>query len=109
MYKTKRIRRTLVTGGLQLVVIASVLSINPGLATAQESDKIANAMSAGPAAITAEATILDWPSDPAGERIVLREGTNAPIPFDCVETTVDYRYPVANEETNWGSMKVRYL
>jgi hypothetical protein len=37
---------------------------------------IANAMSAGPAAITAEATILDYPSDPAGDMIVLREGTN---------------------------------
>jgi hypothetical protein len=33
-------------------------------------------MSAGPAAITAEATILDWPSDPAGDMIVLREGSN---------------------------------
>jgi len=62
--------------GLQLVMIGSVLSISPDPATAQEADKIANAMSAGPAAITAEATILDWPSDPAGGLIVLREGTN---------------------------------
>jgi len=62
--------------GLQLVMIGSVLSISPDLASAQEPDKIANAMSAGPAAITAEATILDWPSDPAGDLIVLREGTN---------------------------------
>jgi hypothetical protein len=68
--------KTLVTVGLQLIVIGSVLSMNPPLATAQESDKIANAMSAGPAAITAEATILDWPSDPAGDMIVLREGSN---------------------------------
>jgi len=37
---------------------------------------IANAMRAGPAAITADATILDWPSDPTGDMIVLREGTN---------------------------------
>ena len=47
-----------------------------GMASAQESEKIANAMSAGPAAITAQATILDYPSDPAGDMIVLREGTN---------------------------------
>lgn len=39
---------------------------------------------------------------------LLREGDNAPIPFDCVETTVDYRCPVANEKTSWGSMKVGY-
>ena len=39
-------------------------------------DAIANAMSAGPASITAEATILDYPSDPAGDMIVLREGSN---------------------------------
>jgi len=68
--------KTLATIGLQLVMIGGVLSISPDPATAQESDKIANAMSAGPAAITAEATILDWPSDPAGGMVVLREGTN---------------------------------
>ena len=72
MNKRSEIVKTLVT----VLVIGSVLSINPGLATAQESDKIANAMSAGPAAITAQATILDWPSDPAGDMIVLREGSN---------------------------------
>ena len=59
MNKKSEIVKTLVTVGLQLVVIGSVLSINPALTTAQELDKIANAMSAGPAAITAEATILD--------------------------------------------------
>jgi hypothetical protein len=68
--------KTLATIGLQLVTLGSVLSMSPDPATAQEADKIANAMSAGPAAITAEATILDWPSDPAGDLIVLREGTN---------------------------------
>ena len=68
--------KTLATIGLQLVTLGSVLSMSPDPATAQESDKIANAMSAGPIAITAEATILDWPSDPAGDMIVLREGTN---------------------------------
>ena len=46
MNKRSEIVKTLVTVGLQLVVIGSVLSINPALATAQESDKIANAMRA---------------------------------------------------------------
>ena len=46
--------------------------------------KIANAMSAGPAAIAEEATIMDWPegwpgdwpAEPGGELIELRPGTN---------------------------------
>ena len=76
MNKRNGMVKTLVTVGLQLVIIGSVLSINPVLVAAQESDKIANAMSAGPAAITAEATILDYPGDPSGDMIVLREGTN---------------------------------
>lgn len=38
--------------------------------------KIANAMSAGPAALAREATILDWPAEVGGEWIVLREGSN---------------------------------
>jgi hypothetical protein len=47
-------------------------------------DKIANAMSAGPAAIAEEATIMDWPAgwpgnwpdEPGGELIELRPGSN---------------------------------
>ncbi|MEJ2710728.1 MAG: hypothetical protein P8074_24160 [Anaerolineales bacterium] len=47
-------------------------------------DKIANAMSAGPAAIAEDATILDypqewpgnWPDEPAPELIEIRAGTN---------------------------------
>ncbi len=49
-----------------------------------EEDKIANAMSAGPAAIAQEAAILDypeewpgkWPDEPAPELIEIRPGTN---------------------------------
>jgi hypothetical protein len=37
--------------------------------------KIASAMSAGPAAITKDATIVDWP-DATGKQAVLRQGTN---------------------------------
>jgi len=57
--------------------VQSVLYVKADAAGAGDvEDAIANAMSAGPAAITAEATILDWPSDPAGDMIVLREGSN---------------------------------
>ena len=45
-----------------------------GEATAEE--KIAEAMLAAGAAVSKEATILDWPADPDGEFTVLREGTN---------------------------------
>ena len=39
-------------------------------------EKIANAMSAGPERISAEAAILDWPSDDSGELTELRAGSN---------------------------------
>ncbi len=41
-----------------------------------DEEKIADAMSAGPASIAENATILEWPSEPGGEFRVLREGTN---------------------------------
>jgi hypothetical protein len=40
-----------------------------------DSEKIADALRAGPAFITKDATILDWPSSPKGEYRVLRQGT----------------------------------
>ena len=39
-------------------------------------DKIANALSAGPASITADAAVMDWPSEAGGELTELRAGTN---------------------------------
>ena len=41
-----------------------------------DSEKIADALSAGPPFITKDATILDWPATPGGEYRVLRKGTN---------------------------------
>lgn len=41
-----------------------------------DAEKIADALRAGPEFITSGATILDWPSSPAGEYKVLRKGTN---------------------------------
>src|SRR5262245_23919623 len=40
-----------------------------------DAEKIADAMRAGPAVITKDATILDWPSTPGGEYRVLRKGS----------------------------------
>jgi len=41
-----------------------------------DAEKIADALRAGPAFITKDATVLDWPSSPGGEFRVLRAGTN---------------------------------
>lgn len=55
--------------------------------------KIENAMSAGPASITAEATINDWPSEPGGEQTELRAGSNGWVclPDDVVTPVNDPR------------------
>src|SRR5262249_5590463 len=41
-----------------------------------DAEKIADALRAGPRFITKDATLLDWPTAPAGEYRVLRQGTN---------------------------------
>ena len=40
------------------------------------TDKIANALSARPATITAQAAVMDWPATMGGELVTLRAGTN---------------------------------
>lgn len=52
------------------------------------SDRIANAMSAGPMEIAQDATILEWPTEPDASWTVLREGTNGwtCLPDDNVMT-----------------------
>jgi len=42
-----------------------------------DAEKIADALRGGPAFITKDATVLDWPSSPGGEFRVLRTGTSA--------------------------------
>jgi hypothetical protein len=41
-----------------------------------DAEKIADALRAGPAFITKDATVLDWPSASGGEYRVLRRGSN---------------------------------
>lgn len=48
----------------------------PGPAKGTKEWKIENAMSAGPAAISAAAAVVDWPSTPNGQMGQLRAGTN---------------------------------
>lgn len=47
-----------------------------GTMTMTKAQKIANAMSAGPSAIAAKATILDWPATENAKPETLRPGTN---------------------------------
>ncbi len=44
--------------------------------TKKTSSKIEEAMSAAPSSISKNATILDYPTEPGGQNIVLRKGTN---------------------------------
>lgn len=41
-----------------------------------DAEKIADALRAGPAFVTKDATVLDWPSAPGGEYRLLRKGSN---------------------------------
>src|ERR1700761_6902366 len=41
-----------------------------------DAEKIADALRAGPAFITKDATVLDWSSAPGGEYRLLRKGSN---------------------------------
>ena len=49
-----------------------------------DAQKIANAISAAPASIAKNATIMDWPSSPGGQPRQLRAGTNGWV---CYPTT----------------------
>lgn len=64
---------------LALALLAAAAAASAPLA-AQEyrtaEAKISNALSAAPSAISASATIMDWPSGEGGSFVVLRPGTN---------------------------------
>lgn len=49
-----------------------------------EAEAIADAMSAAPLAISENATILEWPSEPGGDFTLLREGTNG---WSCIASS----------------------
>jgi hypothetical protein len=62
-----------------LVFLSFILTVPVVQGQTQTKDvltKIEEAMSAAPPSISANATILDYPSEPGGENVILREGTN---------------------------------
>src|SRR5690349_25094298 len=68
------VRMKLLTSVLLMGVTA--IPQSSGRLPATDAEKIADALRAGPAFITKDATLLDWPATPGGEYRVLRKGSN---------------------------------
>lgn len=95
----------------RLSILTALVALTLTVALAQEAqtamtdeEKIADAMSAGPASVAEDATILDWPSAAGGEMRVLREGTNGWICYPSNPAVVEagYRDPMCLDEAWQG-------
>jgi hypothetical protein len=79
---------------LAAVAAAVILVVTPASTRAQtpeEADaKITGAVSAGPPAITADATVMDWATEEGGEMTELRSGTNGWICLPDMPQTPGY-------------------
>src|SRR5258705_4102160 len=71
MIRTNVWMKLLTTG---LLTAATAFPQSSERLPATDAQKIADALRAGPAFITKDATVLDWPSSPSGEFRVLRTG-----------------------------------
>src|SRR6476646_11264288 len=58
-----------------LLTVAAVFAQSSGRLPVTDAEKIADALRAGPAFITKNATVLDWPSVPGNEYPLLRKGS----------------------------------
>jgi hypothetical protein len=59
-----------------ILTVATALAQSSDRLPVTDAEKIADALRAGPAFITTDATLLDWPSAPGGEYRLLRKGSN---------------------------------
>jgi hypothetical protein len=59
-----------------LLTLATAFAQSSDRLPVTEAEKIADALRAGPAFVTKDATLLDWPAAPGGEYRVLRKGSN---------------------------------
>ena len=59
-----------------LLTMATAFAQSSDRLPVTDAEKIAGALRAGPAFITKDATVLDWPSAPEGEYRLLRKGSN---------------------------------
>lgn len=95
--------------GASLLLAALV----PASLQAQQSDeqKIREALSAGPPAVTENATVMDWPAEEGGEFRVLREGSNGwtCLPTPPFEDTGDIEGGPACNDAEWMSWFKAFL
>ena len=109
----------LVTGTVAFGLARSAVA---GQDDADTAAKIANAMSAAPSTVAANATILDNELDDAGKFVVLREGSNGwyclpdalgtpgPDPWCFDQTWLDWAYAfMAGEEPNTQVLGLAYM
>ena len=59
-----------------LFTVAPAFAQSSNRLPATDAEKIADALRAGPAFVTKDATLLDWPAAPGGEYRLLRKGSN---------------------------------
>jgi hypothetical protein len=59
-----------------LMTVATAFAQSSDRLPVTDAEKIAGALRAGPAFITQDATVRDWPSAPGGEYRLLRKGSN---------------------------------
>lgn len=64
-------RRSTLTATALFIVVAT-----PALGQQSDAEKLRDALAAAPPQVSANATVLDWPSEPGGEFRVLQEGSN---------------------------------
>ena len=70
-----------------LLAVATAFAQSSDRLPMADADKIADALRAGPAFITKDATVLDWPSTPGDEYPVLRKGSNE---WTCLPAILGY-------------------
>ena len=102
--------RLMVTLMLFTLIATTASSLAQQSQTMSDEEKIADAMSAAPASIAENATILEWPSEAGGEFRVLREGTNG---WWCIASTpaavmAGLQDPTCDDEV-WQELDTAYV
>jgi hypothetical protein len=76
-----------------LLTVATVFAQSSDRSPVTDAEKIADALRAGPAFITKDATVIDWPSAPGGEYRHLRKGSNE---WTCLPPIPGYPHDAAD-------------
>jgi hypothetical protein len=76
-----------------LLTLATVLAQSSDRLPTADAEKIADALRAGPAFITKDATLLDWPSAHGGEYRLLRKGSSK---WTCLPAIRGYPHDAAD-------------